>query len=77
MGDIWDEFEKEENHLINSSGTEYFALGKTKLEGINETLNVKNFVEDYDYDSLVGYILNKAGAYQKTIFLTENSSLSL
>jgi len=65
VGDIWDEFDKEENHLIKISDTQYFALGKTKLDEINETLNVKILVEDDDYDTLGGFILNKAGSIPK------------
>jgi len=65
VGDIWDEFDKEENHLIKISDTQYFALGKTKLDEINETLNVKISVEDDDYDTLGGFILNKAGSIPK------------
>ena len=65
VGDIWDEFDKEENHLIKISETQYVALGKTKLDEINETLNIKIDVEDDDYDTLGGYILDKAGSIPK------------
>jgi putative hemolysin len=65
VGDIWDEFDKEENHLIKISDTQYFALGKTKLVEINKTLNVKISVEKDDYDTLGGFILNKAGSIPK------------
>ena len=65
VGDIWDEFDKEENHLIKLNENQYVALGKTKLDEINETLNVKITVEDDDYDTLGGFILNKAGSIPK------------
>jgi gliding motility-associated protein GldE len=65
VGDIWDEFDKAENHLIRISDNEYVALGKTKLAEINEFLSVNIDVEDDDYDTLGGYILNKAGSIPK------------
>jgi len=65
VGDIWDEFDKEESHLIKIDDNKYVALGKTKLDEINETLGVNIFVEDNDYDTLGGYILNKAGSIPK------------
>lgn len=65
VGDIWDEFDKEESHLIKIDDNKYVALGKTKLDEINETLGVNILVEDDDYDTLGGYILNKAGSIPK------------
>jgi putative hemolysin len=65
VGDIWDEFDKEENHLIKISDNQYIALGKTKLDDINETLNVKIDAEDDDYDTLGGFILDKVGSIPK------------
>ena len=68
VGDIWDEFDKEENQLIKISDNQYVALGKTKLAEINESLSVNIVVEDDDYDTLGGYILNKAGSIPKENF---------
>jgi CBS domain containing-hemolysin-like protein len=65
VGDIWDEFDKEENHIIKLSESQYIALGKTKLVEINETLNSKILFEDDDYDTLGGLILYKAGSIPK------------
>jgi gliding motility-associated protein GldE len=65
VGDIWDEFDKEENHILKINDTQYVALGKTKLDEINETLDVNISVEDDDYDTLGGFILNKAGSIPK------------
>jgi len=64
-GDIWDEFDKEENHILKINDKQYVALGKTKLDEINETLDVNISVEDDDYDTLGGFILNKAGSIPK------------
>ncbi|MEO8232887.1 MAG: hemolysin family protein [Ignavibacteriota bacterium] len=65
VGDIWDEFDKEENQIIKIDDNKYVALGKTKLDEINEILGVNILVEDDDYDTLGGYILNKAGSIPK------------
>ena len=65
VGDIWDEFDKEENHLIKISDNQYVALGKTKLSEINETFNVDISTDDDDYDTLGGFILNNAGSIPK------------
>ena len=65
VGDIWDEFDKEESHLIKIDDNKYVALGKTKLDEINEILGVNILVEDDDYDTVGGYILNKAGSIPK------------
>ncbi|MBK7630024.1 MAG: HlyC/CorC family transporter [Ignavibacteriales bacterium] len=68
VGDIWDEFDKEENHLIKIDDNRFMALGKTKLEEINETLGVNILVKDDDYDTLGGFILSKAGSIPKDNF---------
>lgn len=68
VGDIWDEFDKEENQLIKISDDQYVALGKTKLDTINDSLSVNIVAEDDDYDTLGGYILNKAGSIPKENF---------
>lgn len=65
VGDIWDEFDKEENHLIKISDNHYVALGKTKLSEINETFNIDISTDDDDYDTLGGFILNNAGSIPK------------
>jgi CBS domain containing-hemolysin-like protein len=65
VGDIWDEFDKEENQIIQLNDSQYIALGKTKLVEINETLNSKILFEDDDYDTLGGLILYKAGSIPK------------
>lgn len=65
VGDIWDEFDKEENHLIKINDYQFIALGKTTLQEINETFGVNISLPDDDYDTLGGYILNKAGSIPK------------
>lgn len=68
VGDIWDEFDTAENHLTKVDNHNYIALGKTKLEQVNIELKTNLVSEDDDYDSLGGFILNKAGSIPKEGF---------
>ncbi len=68
VGDIWDEFDKAENHILEINDNQFVALGKTKLNEINETLNAKILIEDDDYDTLGGFILSRAGSIPKVDF---------
>lgn len=68
LGDIWDEFDKEENEIIPLEENKFIALGKTKLDDLNEFLHTDILVEDNDYDTLGGFIFNKAGNIPKEGF---------
>jgi CBS domain containing-hemolysin-like protein len=68
VGDIWDEFDKEENYLTKINEQQFVAMGKVKLEKLNEELKINLISIDDDYDSLGGYILNKASSIPKEEF---------
>lgn len=68
VGDIWDEFDKAENQILEINDGQFVALGKTKLNEINETLNTKILIEEDDYDTLGGFILSRAGSIPKIDF---------
>jgi len=68
LGDIWDEFDKEEDEIISIDDKRFIALGKTKLDDLNEQLHTDIIVEDNDYDTLGGFIFNKAGNIPKEGF---------
>ena len=68
VGDIWDEFDKTENDLIKIEENKFVALGKAKLEDLNDELNTNIKIEDDDYETLGGYVLNKAGIIPKEGF---------
>ncbi len=65
VGDIWDEFDREENTITEVDVNKYIALGKTKLFDLNEQLNTNIIFKDDDYDTLGGLILDKAGSIPK------------
>lgn len=70
LGDIWDEFDKAENNIVKIDDKSFLALGKTKLDDLNEQLNSKIEIAD-DYDTLGGFIFNKAGNIPKEGFCFE------
>jgi putative hemolysin len=74
LGDIWDEFDKEENEITKVDDKKYIVLGKTKLDDLNEHLKTKIFIEGDDYETLGGYILNKAGNIPKEGFSFKNGN---
>jgi putative hemolysin len=74
VGDIWDEFDKAENELTVISEKEFLALGKTKLDDLNELIKLNINVTNDDYDTLGGYILNKAGLIPKEGFSFVNGN---
>lgn len=57
VGEIRDEYDEGEGEEIMPviPGKEYLILGSTKLEDVNETLNLS--LESEDYDSIGGYII--------------------
>jgi gliding motility-associated protein GldE len=68
LGEIWDEYDKEENPILKISENQFLVLGKTKLEELNEQLKTSIIFNQDDFDTLGGYILNKAGNIPKEGF---------
>lgn len=62
VGDIWDEFDDEESEIQKISQNKYIVLGQTKINDIDNELNLNLYSEDEDFDTIAGYILHKAGA---------------
>ncbi|MGE5431458.1 MAG: hemolysin family protein [Syntrophomonadaceae bacterium] len=61
VGDIRDEYDKEENEITNISTNSYLVLGKTSIDQINELLHIDLYSDNDDYDTIGGFILNYAG----------------
>ncbi len=76
LGDIWDEFDKEENEIIKLDERRYIALGKTKLDDLNHQLSTKIKIDDDDFDTLGGFILKKAGYIPKENFSFKNGNFN-
>ena len=59
VGDIRDEYDDQEEEEITEivPGEEYLSLGSTKLDDLNEELDIE--LESEDYDSIGGYIIEQ------------------
>jgi len=62
VGDIRDEFDKEENPIVKISDNTYLLSGRLPIDELSELLGIDLSNEDDDYDTLAGFILNHAGS---------------
>ena len=60
VGEIRDETDKEEPHIIRKSPKEWIVLGKSEIEEVNEKIGLE-IPESPNYDTFSGYILEKTG----------------
>ncbi|MDX9785526.1 MAG: hemolysin family protein [Desulfobacterales bacterium] len=60
VGEISDETDKEEPHIVPLNENEWLVLGKTDIEEVNETLDM-NIPDIKGYDTFSGYILDRIG----------------
>ncbi|MFH0726408.1 MAG: hemolysin family protein [Pseudomonadota bacterium] len=60
VGEISDETDKVESHIVALSENEWLVLGKTEIEEVNETLGM-NIPDIREYDTFSGYILDRIG----------------
>ena len=60
VGDISDETDKEEQHIINTQPKEWVVLGKTDIDEVNNEIPMK-IPDSKEYDTFSGYILYKIG----------------
>lgn len=61
VGEIRDEFDKEENEITNLGESKYLILGKVAIDEVNELLGEEFSSESDDYDTIGGFIFNQAG----------------
>lgn len=71
VGEIRDEFDKEELPFTKIENNMFIALGKLSIEQLNELLNssIKNV--DNDFETLAGLIINEAGTIPREGFSIE------
>jgi CBS domain containing-hemolysin-like protein len=60
VGEISDETDKVESHIVPLSESEWLVLGKTEIEEVNEALGM-NIPDIREYDTFSGYILDRIG----------------
>ena len=76
IGEIWDEFDKEENPISKLNDSQFLVLGKAKLDEINEQLNTSIIFDQDGYDTIGGYILHKVGNIPKEGFSFQENGLN-
>lgn len=65
IGEIRDEYDKEENPVTKIDENKYLVLGRISLEELNELLNTNILSGKGDYETLAGLVLNFAGYIPK------------
>lgn len=65
VGEIRDEYDKEENEIVDLNNDNYLVLGKVPIDEINELLDIDLSSENDDYDTIGGFIFNHTGSIPK------------
>jgi len=65
VGEIRDEYDKEENPVSKIDDDKYLVMGKIPIDELNELLNTNILQEKEDYETLAGLVLNNAGHIPK------------
>jgi len=60
VGEIRDETDKEEPHIVRKKDTEWVVLGKTDIEEVNETIGM-DIPDTREYDTFSGFVLDRIG----------------
>ena len=60
VGDISDETDKEEQHIISTKPKEWEVLGKADIDEVNQEIPM-NIPDSKEYDTFSGYVLYKIG----------------
>jgi CBS domain containing-hemolysin-like protein len=64
VGEIRDETDKEEPHIVKQKNNEWIVLGKSDIDEVNEIIGM-DIPDLKDYDTFSGYILNTIGRIPK------------
>jgi len=68
VGEIRDEFDKEEDKIKRIDETTFVLVGSTSLSEVNEVFNLSITAKNQDFDTVGGYLLNEAGTIPKEKF---------
>ena len=60
VGEIRDETDKEEPHIVSKKPREWVVLGKSEIDEVNDKLDMQ-IPESYEYDTFSGFILDRIG----------------
>lgn len=64
VGEIRDETDKEEPHIVKIQSKEWMVLGKSDIDEVNEAIGM-DIPDSKEYDTFSGYILNAIGRIPK------------
>ena len=64
VGEIIDETDKEEPHIVKVQSKEWMVLGKSDIDEVNEAIGM-DIPDSKEYDTFSGYILNAIGRIPK------------
>lgn len=62
VGEIWDEYDKEEDIIKKIDEDRYLVLGKTPIDEINEAIGSEVITEETDFETIGGLVFKKAGS---------------
>lgn len=65
VGEIWDEYDKEEDIIKKIDEDCYLVLGKTPIDEINEAIGSQVITEETDFETIGGLVLKQAGTIPK------------
>jgi CBS domain containing-hemolysin-like protein len=73
VGEIIDETDKVEPHIVKLSRNEWRVLGKSEIEDVNDKLEME-IPDTKEYDTFSGYVLDQIGRipYEKEDILLDN-----
>ena len=74
VGEIWDEYDREEDSIKEVSDDKFIVLGKTPINEINDVIGVEVINEESDFETVGGFVFKTAGFIPKEgyNFKTEN-----
>lgn len=68
VGEIWDEFDKEEKSILEIDEGKFLVLGKTPISILNDEVETEIDIENEEFDTVAGLIMSRAGVIPKEGF---------
>lgn len=68
VGEIWDEFDKEEDTIKKIDKDRFLVLGKTPIDEINEVMGSEVITEETDFETIGGFVFKRADYIPKEGF---------
>ena len=75
VGEIRDEYDKEENQITKVSENSFLVLGKVQIDELTELLEVDFSSDNDDYDTIAGFIFTQSGSIPEVGFTFEQSGI--